>query len=931
MIEVNFTADSGETTYEYSFSTCTGDKNVSFAVDSSASTWCHITSDTTNSTVKIGVDNVPATQTDSRSTNVQVYLNGNENCNTFKVTQEGQSVITCECPVITGSSFNTIEQEGTTATATTVATLQIGSQYSAYCLRHMEVEELYSNFSEQHSYSISANGTSGIINIIFEGAVSENEYEYVKSSQYVLKVPGEGGTKIGCFTGVTMQEGYIPCDCESVIGPNGMVQAICTNFDNNGTSGEYVLIASGHTFGCGSIRGDRGESEMLMEIKTEYEERHDDPSHPEIVTDVFCYFKGKIRSNPSGNDRSTSLFFIYIDRNGKEMECEQSIMLNQGQYLCQCPNVNGISGSYEIDSEGAYYFSAITSFNVGSLTTYIIDNAQYACQFILAESDQSWCVPYTSYNGTSMLSLSVSASTNDTGSNRTANITFTNIANAKNSNLDRLRTMQTYSKQYLDSQGFTYDLCGNAGVVTITQPAAAACNCETHGFAFIDDTGDTATDVYAHASEGQYCFYYILRCGTASFELVGQPDWISIVSTSTDSLCVYCSENESWSTRVANIKITINIDGQTCELNGTITQEGCNCDSILNGIGPVGTSQFTTGASAVSIIYDFDMLCGLSASDYTGITTNSAGSPVTYEWINYVSIIDTQDSNVGRIIIGLKENDTSSTRYGWIKIIVNGYDNCSRVYSVTQNGAENTCDCSHLNGYITSNSPVAFSWNDTGFKTGATVSLPCRCSTVKGMVVEGIPNWLSVQVTGDSSSKYAKIVPNSSNTSDTSRSVGLEVYLTDNNGNKVDSNCYKTITVVQDCQTCNCDCSQFVGSDSTYTHITASTDSSNRVLISKSSNDQSNPLTVGYILVPGNSLPSCLAYEATNAQSTNLVTYVEEDTSYSGGRYFLIKAYMVNSSPSASTASSTIIRIDIRSGEQCNNSQGKNIEYYFTN
>ena len=99
MINVDFTANSGETVYSYSWQNCDGNKNVNFELENPSYTWCTVTHTPENSKVKIHVDAVPLRERQGRAATIKTIVN-NEVCTdkSFNVTQPGQL---CGCSAFT--------------------------------------------------------------------------------------------------------------------------------------------------------------------------------------------------------------------------------------------------------------------------------------------------------------------------------------------------------------------------------------------------------------------------------------------------------------------------------------------------------------------------------------------------------------------------------------------------------------------------------------------------------------------------------------------------------------------------------------------------------------------------------------------------------------------------------------------------------------
>lgn len=122
MINVNFTSESGETTYSYSWQNCGGNKNVNFELENPSYTWCTVTHTPENSKVKIHADAVPARQRDPRNAKVLMKVNDVTCDEFFYVSQPGQP---CGC-----SAFAPIEIGATFPSSGAAVGTVIGSYYN---------------------------------------------------------------------------------------------------------------------------------------------------------------------------------------------------------------------------------------------------------------------------------------------------------------------------------------------------------------------------------------------------------------------------------------------------------------------------------------------------------------------------------------------------------------------------------------------------------------------------------------------------------------------------------------------------------------------------------------------------------------------------------------------------------------------------------
>jgi hypothetical protein len=130
MITVNFTVDSGETSYSYSFKSCGGTPSVAFAFDEECE-WCHISRG--DNSINIKADAVPSTQSAGRTAKVNIFVNGNKCSEFFSIIQQGHS--TCDC-----NSFSPISIGATVPSSGAPVGTVIGTYKNATCLSTISID-----------------------------------------------------------------------------------------------------------------------------------------------------------------------------------------------------------------------------------------------------------------------------------------------------------------------------------------------------------------------------------------------------------------------------------------------------------------------------------------------------------------------------------------------------------------------------------------------------------------------------------------------------------------------------------------------------------------------------------------------------------------------------------------------------------------------
>lgn len=768
--------------------------------------------------------------------------------------------------------------------------------------------------------------------------LAENPHgEEINKIQYPFYVNG-----IECFKASFEQQNNIPCTCEYFI-ESGLIRPINTRIVNTGTNGQYVMVASGNTHGCGTLSAYTNQTDMIdsFSAQTEYVTREG------AVVDVNYYWWASFTSNGeygTGTPRSCSLSFQYIDAEGVTQNCRDSFLIEQNSTVCSCPSLTTSALTVNLSDgkkKGGFYYGSVDPYFIGvinhsNLAEYSYPHEGYMCQFILAESDSSWCSAFTyarsDYYGTFETSIYIIAEANFTDSTRTAVIDCFGIANAvsgsgANTTVEVFRPNRYYSKSWADEKS-NYDECQHFGTVTINQPPFGPCTCYSSDFGLIGGTAaHSGTAPYDWTSYAWEFTKPVCGEATYSYKLVyedGDEEWITGVTLDTTydnekvGLVVSFDENykegEDTSPRRVRIVFTMTLtDTRTgvqteCNEELLLIQEGtCTCDLMIvapswNNVDyrAYSYSEHTTYKLRITVLGK----CNI----YAAITDVSFEPDSSYNWIRVIGVYETYPSDgYVWVEIEIDENPNSTNRTAYFTIRLNNGTDCTKTIGITQN--TNPCtNCTSLMNKIMYNSYIYVNYDVSGEETLTKIaSLPSSCSNVRHLdyslvnTGDGI-NWASA---GTDSNENVYVMVTSTNPSENNRKLDVNIIPLDSDGNPVISNCSKNCTVIQygtGATYCNCNS---ITDDASKLHITAGTLDGSVYKVDVTPGQQN--YVIGYIQL-SESLPSCLDYIVSNTQASAVELRIEEDTSYgSRMRYKLI----VNVSANAcGSASSDITRID---------------------
>lgn len=859
----------------------------------------HLTIDTTNRQIKLTLD-IPENTSTSVITYSLIFNYRNDECQGLIFTQQPN----CGCLEHVERKTHYIPQSGITGVGQMfqvgdyIVFNDDGSVLGDGCCSSIECEFLSGNSALDVDITTTCENTTerisgtvrNVTHLYFSvGNIPPNETRNARGATYSVKINNKE-----CFRLILVQAGYVPCDCSKIIGEDGMVQAVNDTFGQNGTGDEYVLLASGSTYGCGSLSGSiQGATEMIT-IKQPF------PTTGE-GGDTF-YFEGKISS--SSQYRSAGLIFTYIDRDGTPLTCKEPLTISQGLNICSCPtDIPEISYSYSTN-HGATAYGAYEVVLQTSGVTLVKNLDESYCQFIICESDEDWCSGYTKYDGeTSTLTTSIRVLENEDNEPRTATLRHTKIRNVISSayTFTGLTDNVNYSKQWLSDHS-SYDECGSIGSITITQDAAPPCDCDNTGISlpYNASLGATSTSVYIdvgylHNNCGDLALTFV-DCETES-ELHQQPEWIISWDYIPPAIILYVNENYTRQDRQACFKVSIN--SGTCISNHpcTVVQSRCVCDEIL----PDLYSSYLISCLGGNSTFRFTIGCTFTSGDCT-VNANLE------DWVTSFTYSAVSES-IMSFSVGVNKNEGSETRRFYIDVVV-AYENsvgqtvtaCSKTIYITQKAC---CGCGYKEIFdCIKTNDVYFVYNETGTSRDLIEYYDsthgCDCDEVNGFDAEIVDgrDWMTIEP-GTQNVLYT-VKALTENTTSEMRCGEVSIRPIDINGDYI-GECEITAYV---CQYPNsgqeCNCKSIVG-DENRTTIAAVTDSDGRILIRKG-----EEIFIGEINWSDIVFPECLYYDCDNQQDVE--TTIEE-ISEGQGKIFKIWA-KCSSTTTAEYVTSTLNRYD---------------------
>ena len=827
---------------------------------------------------------------------------GNNECTTYNIRQT--NVVACSCistdnPGGQNSDFYKIINEAipSSGIGNTYRNVFIGylnpSKFNEDC--ELSVEYVSSNPTGVNGVDayISTSpgiypddGSSCIIVNISVKNVSQNEEVNPRQLYFSLKV-----ANTVCSMITITQNGQIECTCQSFI-ENGLIKIINRYFTNSQYSDK--LIASGSTNGCvGTLAASVQDCDFVQDFYVVTEEEKEIIDGVEVV--INTKFKWYISlSENSGLDRNCSLFFKYINSAGQEQDCTDHFQFIQGNNYCDCPVVPEINlTGTTIDGKNYVYIHYNIETDIFTGITLSKLQSGYMCQYIIAECEDDWCIPYTYYSSQSnSVRMALKTYRNDTGAPRITTIKFYAISNPYDTNKRTANVIQERryeSEEDILKEGVTYNFCGYCGEFTLTQLEDTECTCDgfsvKYGYERELSVGTGYTSFYATiprcTTEEDFSVVFI---DDNDDEITMPSDFIedyyflidrnSNPSSNTLLINFHIKQNNTGSDRHVRFKLLYIADnGNTCQKIYTITQYTCRCEDLIEENERETIVEYDDIEAYVFIGCpapwgNDGYQCGIDSTAYSITLTDEYGNPASYGWIN--SVVK-NDTICVTYTFNLSANNSTQARTAYFKVNIDGMD-CNEMFSLKQKGYTPPCnDCELIIEECAGISSRYLTLDDTDI--GITYTLAsisnCLCFSVRKLWCSCTANWLTI-----TSGQTITATLNETTTDD--RSAVITIKFLDDNNQEVNANCNVNITVFQHGTAplqCGCsDVSSYDGSNMTIYNESPRPDGTYYISINRGERRKK----IGEINWYGG-MPECLTYATSNNQSESLILEVEED------------------------------------------------------
>jgi len=724
-----------------------------------------------------------------------------------------------------------------------------------------------------------------------------------------------------CISFTLQQEGAeIQCTCEYFV-ESGLIRPIKTKIPNAGTSGQLVEIASGNTHGCGTLVGYINATTMIDSFSAHTIEKTERIDGKDVVVDTDYHWWASFTENDSqgGVLRTCALSFLYYDNDNVLQPCNQDIIIMQNQNICTCPSIISIDSTYDIDGkehgigipETAYTRRATLSTSDG-----------YMCQFVLAESDSSWCTAYTSFerdeygsSDSGDLYIEIKTTPNFSTQTRTARITYFGISSPQNGSGNLvIRPYERYTKSDVDAI-CTYETCKNAGTVTVNQAPFGPCNCTTSEFEVYssartvnyDDTSWTFTFSKNICGEATYTYQFVDENGNSiqmsdtfvtgvTFNTTSYSDRIEL----TLEFDYNGTSDQDTTAREVYVVVVMTLHDDVygeiyvCENRVILTQNGtCTCDRMIvaNGYISVGDSMHDDYEVKLAVVGK----CGIIDSSDISFSFDQY-----YDWISLNGLYERDGYIWGSF--NISRNTGGYSRSASFTVSVYGTD-CSKQCTVEQDPSA-CLNCAKLMRKIMQTTSLQFTCCETGSSTKTTIArLPYDCSDVSQLSysING-GGWLSA---GNDTDGSVWVMIDNENSSTSERYDDVRITPLDSNGQQVISDCYVNCRVYQsgtNPPTCNC---MSVTDDDSNLHITADEWSlvENVYVIQVHREHLGTTIQIGTIQLD-EELPSCLEYIVTNTQESYAKLWLRKEAPKN---YTIFADFGSNACNSVTSA---IIRVD---------------------
>ena len=644
--------------------------------------WISVTSSSTQSNTYLNISVNENTTASARTGNVNIFLNDSITpCKSITVRQDKPGAVSCSCPQTYGAWGSYISRSG--ATSANILKLEVDSGFSCSCSEEMYISADTSTFLSSSTFTITCSDTlqnnHKVINVIVHNVPENTEQTGIpRVTGFYIMLDGEK-----CTTNYPIfQEGKTNCKCDGIIDPDtgGMITILDNAVDNGAHTN--VLIASADTNGCGTLELSNTSTGVFVndQIRT--------VSQPSGVPGgTLYYWYADVLANSAGGTRSVSLDVTYIDLFNRVLPCQDKVLFTQGEGLCSCPAVTPLSSPLTCNISGdgttrnpAYLYNIFTGLN---FAYNMVEDTKLYCNFIYAESEDSWLRGQTMYSGNNLSFMAI-AERNATCNERTGTIklySYRNLSNGSN-----YSCQGEYGDCWVDNYNHCGTKCVQVGTVEVTQSSASTkFTCANTQVVWRDyyysttlselnvspDRPARFTVMLSGSSSSQYYSAY-----PKSFEIVdsgGNPvDFLTISGSYSNGYTLALAQSYLEVSGTYYLDAVFEVDcGVICKKRIPVRVAGCCCKCFNIQYGD--TIFEIPGSEEGNNYHYINLGCQL---DFQVLLCTAEGSPYLpvgyYDWIDNLSY----DNNEKRINYTVTANTTTADRVAYVLIrayhMVNG-------------------------------------------------------------------------------------------------------------------------------------------------------------------------------------------------------------------------------------------------------------------
>ena len=626
-----------------------------------------LTKDGTDIITNNGIESNPAGETFP----VEILYDGSP-CSSTAITQEGTG---CGCGTLHNVTFNNIPSDG----------VKVSDNYVIGTYNTDNNACQYTFIEVNNKFTMAGNNSTG--NIIVTSEIPENTGYAPIPYTVVAKYDNSECVR----SGIT-QEGGLKCDCESIglmitLTKRTFPKSGTTQWPDEGYGVGWVLVATGNTYGCGSLSA-VSESSLLESPGVVVQDNGDN---------TYNFYIKVLPSNTSGDE--TAGLKVYFKKNQEEQfDCYETVYVTQTTDYCSCGEMPAIK--YDYSKPVTNGMEIEISQNKNDLVFSMVDIYNpLQCYDIEISTQETW-IPLES--------------------SKYGNVTtyYSEYLHARpEANPGDIRNGTVVIRCYVDREGiptsgnYTHGtggrLCGEY-TINIKQAAYVGCSCENSGFDNFDlwphrNPHQLTVDSCEHENMN---FPFTLDCGTLEFEAKdgALPNWIT-VSIDNENKIMYLNISKNENTeRSTAILFYPRIDGVDCKDNVfemDVTQEELictDCDVVKDKINAFNNYQWgctELNEYVIGSYPDSECTCGTISAVTCDENGNEIQNPDVTGMTTY------QASSAYNLKALFTRNTTDADRHFYFKIFVvdgNGNripdNNCYKTSHIVQCSNKEVCDCS---------------------------------------------------------------------------------------------------------------------------------------------------------------------------------------------------------------------------------------------